>query len=157
MATVFDVARYILEKRGPMSAMKLQKLCYYAQAWSLVWDTGEPLFDEDFQAWAFGPVVPELYQVHRGQFQVNESMIVDGNSGSLTSAQKENIDVVLDAYGAKPAHWLSELTHREKPWKAARGGLPPGASSETTISKESMQRYYDSLVDATPVRDMAAD
>lgn len=37
MATVFDTAKYILEKRGAMSTMKLQKLCYYAQAWSLVW------------------------------------------------------------------------------------------------------------------------
>ena len=37
--SVFDVATYILQKRGDMSCMKLQKLCYYAQAWSLVWDT----------------------------------------------------------------------------------------------------------------------
>ena len=44
MATVFDVARYILEKYGPLSAMKLQKMVYYSQAWSLVWDDA-PLFD----------------------------------------------------------------------------------------------------------------
>ncbi len=45
MATVFDVAKYILEKNSEMSTMKLQKLCYYAQAWSLVWDDS-PIFDE---------------------------------------------------------------------------------------------------------------
>ena len=60
MATVFDVAFYILDKLGDMSTMKLQKLCYYAQAWSLAWD-GFPLFDEEFQAWANGPVCRELY------------------------------------------------------------------------------------------------
>ncbi len=38
MATVFDVAAYILENTGSISTMKLQKLCYYSQAWSLVWD-----------------------------------------------------------------------------------------------------------------------
>ena len=38
MATIFDVASYILSKQGPMTTMKLEKLCYYAQAWSLVWD-----------------------------------------------------------------------------------------------------------------------
>ena len=32
MATVFDVAKYILKKQGKMSTWKLQKLCYYAQA-----------------------------------------------------------------------------------------------------------------------------
>jgi hypothetical protein len=54
-ATVFDVAAYILEKKGEMSAWRLQKLVYYSQAWSLVWDE-RPLFDEPIQAWANGPV-----------------------------------------------------------------------------------------------------
>ena len=42
MANVDDVAAYILNRQGPMTAMKLQKLCYYSQAWHLVWDS-EPL------------------------------------------------------------------------------------------------------------------
>ncbi|WP_307850044.1 MULTISPECIES: type II toxin-antitoxin system antitoxin SocA domain-containing protein [unclassified Saccharopolyspora] len=42
-----------------MTAMKLQKLVYYSQAWHLVWDE-RPLFDEPVQAWANGPVVPDL-------------------------------------------------------------------------------------------------
>lgn len=54
MANVFDVAKYILVQRGEMSTMKLQKLCYYCQAWSLVWDD-KPLFEEEFQAWANVP------------------------------------------------------------------------------------------------------
>ena len=60
MANVFDVAKYILEKLGTLSTMKLQKLCYYCQAWSLVWDD-TPLFDEKFEAWANGPVCRELF------------------------------------------------------------------------------------------------
>ena len=61
MANVFDTAKYILEQSGSMSTMKLQKLCYYSQAWSLVWDDS-PLFDEDFQAWA-------NFSKHRGSIQ----------------------------------------------------------------------------------------
>ena len=43
MATVLDVARYILTRLGekgslPVTTWKLQKLVYYSQAWSLVWD-----------------------------------------------------------------------------------------------------------------------
>ncbi len=30
MANVFDTAKYILEQKGDMSTMKLQKLCYYS-------------------------------------------------------------------------------------------------------------------------------
>lgn len=35
MANIISVAKYILEQRGAMTTMKLQKLCYYSQAWSL--------------------------------------------------------------------------------------------------------------------------
>ena len=38
MASVFDVAKYILEKQHPMTTMKLEKLVYYSQTWSVVWD-----------------------------------------------------------------------------------------------------------------------
>lgn len=47
MASVFDVAKYVLNHAGAMSTMKLEKLVYYCQAWSLAWD-GVPLFQEDF-------------------------------------------------------------------------------------------------------------
>src|SRR5258708_570857 len=63
MATVHDVAAYILGKCGPMTAMKLQKLVYYSQAWGLVWDE-RPLFAEQIEAWANGPVVRDLYDKH---------------------------------------------------------------------------------------------
>ena len=90
MADIFDTAQYILEKSSPMSTMKLQKLCYYCQAWSLVWDD-TPLFEEDFQAWANGPVCPELFFKTQGKFSVvkeDES----GGLGNLTSNQKDTID-----------------------------------------------------------------
>ncbi len=50
MANVHDVSAYILKHWGPMTAMKLQKLVYYSQAWGLVWDE-EPLFPERIEAW----------------------------------------------------------------------------------------------------------
>ena len=49
MANVFDVADYILKECGEMPALKLQKLVYYSQAWSLVWDEA-PLFEEEIEA-----------------------------------------------------------------------------------------------------------
>jgi uncharacterized phage-associated protein len=35
MASVLDVAQYILNRQGMMTTMKLQKLVYYVMAWSL--------------------------------------------------------------------------------------------------------------------------
>lgn len=62
MPSALDVAQYILEQQGPMPAMKLHKLLYYAQAWSLVWDD-EPLFPERIEAWINGPVIPDLFPI----------------------------------------------------------------------------------------------
>lgn len=143
MANVFDTAKYILERSGTMSAMKLQKLCYYSQAWALVWDD-EPLFDEDFQAWANGPVCPELFYKTQGQYSVSAEDET-GGEGDLTDEQKETIIQVLDYYGDHDAQWLSRLTHMEDPWKLARKGIPEGAGCNRIITKESMAEYYGSL------------
>lgn len=143
MANIFDTAKYILQKYDHLSTMKLQKLCYYAQAWSLVWDD-EPLFTEDFQAWANGPVCPELFFKTQGEFSVCAAD-EDGGDGDLTDNQKDTIDRVLDHYGKHDAQWLSQLTHLEKPWQQARTGVPFGAGSNNTITKESMAMYYGGL------------
>jgi uncharacterized phage-associated protein len=47
MVTIFDVARHILDRLGPMEAEKLHCLLYYCQAWHLAFH-GKPLFDSDF-------------------------------------------------------------------------------------------------------------
>jgi uncharacterized phage-associated protein len=138
-----DVADYILSRLGSMSAMKLQKLVYYSQAWALAW-TEEPLFPEDFQAWANGPVLRELYDRHRGQFRL-EPGFFGGNPASLTDDQKEVIDKVLAYYGQRDPQWLSNLSHIEEPWKTARAEYPDGERCENVISKESMMEYYSSL------------
>lgn len=146
MATVFDVAFYILDKLGDMSTMKLQKLCYYAQAWSLAWD-GVPLFNEDFQAWANGPVCRELYEFHRGEFLINSDKIKERKTDyNFSSAEKETLDIVISDYGSKEAFWLSELTHKERPWVETRGSLGLGERNDAIITKELMQEYYSGLV-----------
>lgn len=143
MANVFDTARYILEQSGSMSTMKLQKLCYYSQAWALVWDDS-PLFQEEFQAWANGPVCPELFFKTKGSYSVNASDET-GGIGDLSEEQKDTINCVLDYYGKHDAQWLSQLTHMEEPWIKAREGVPSGAGCNQIITKESMALYYGGL------------
>ena len=143
MANVFDTAKYILEQSGTMSTMKLQKLCYYSQAWSLVWDDC-PLFREDFQAWANGPVCPELFYKTQGKYSVSASD-EDGGDGDLSENQIDTIDRVLAYYGSHDAQWLSQLTHMEAPWLHAREGIPSGGGCSNIITKESMALYYGGL------------
>lgn len=144
MATAFDVAKYILSKKGSMTAMKLQKLLYYCQAWSLVWDE-QPIFDNTIQAWANGPVVPSVYNYHRGQYFVSEADFPTGKVESLNHAQRQTIDAVLGYYGDKSAQWLIDLTHAEDPWKQARAGLGPGERGDREITLAAMADYYSGL------------
>ncbi|WP_024877238.1 Panacea domain-containing protein [Saccharomonospora piscinae] len=118
MADVLDTASYILSRQGSMTAMKLQKLCYYAYAYHLAWEERQ-LFPERFEAWANGPVCPQLYQRHRGQFQLAPQSI-GGAPERLDDGERESIDLVLDGIGHMSAHQLSEMTHREPPWQRAR-------------------------------------
>lgn len=144
MATVLDVAKYVLEHNGRMTTMKLEKLVYYCQAWSLGWDE-VPLFEEDFQAWANGPICPELFEKHRGLFIVDATLFKDIPDYIFTEDEIETMDTVLDYYGDKEPQWLSELTHKEAPWKEARKGIADGLSCSNIISKDSMQQYYGGL------------
>lgn len=143
MANIFDTAKYVLEISGTMSTMKLQKLCYYSQAWSLVWDDS-PLFNEDFEAWANGLVCPELFYKTQGKYSVNTSD-EDGGENDLSEEQKDTINHVLEHYGCHNAQWLSQLTHMEDLWILARKGIPSGAGCNNIITKESMALYYGGL------------
>lgn len=124
--------------------MKLQKLVYYSQAWSVVWDE-RPLFPERIEAWANGPVVRELYDLHRGSFEVAEWP--RGDAAKLTAEERTTVDSVLQFYGSRSAQWLSDLTHREQPWLAARRGLPDGERGNREITLSALEEYYASLPD----------
>jgi Uncharacterized phage-associated protein len=64
-----DIAKIILKLSNPdvgdiISNLKLQKLLYYVQGFALaMYD--KPLFDEDIEAWMYGPVVPCVYQEYK--------------------------------------------------------------------------------------------
>lgn len=140
--SALDVAAYILEKHGSTTIMKLQKLVYYCQAWSLVWDE-EPLFHEDIEAWANSPVVPDLFYAHQEQFKVLS--ISNGKPDKLDETQQETVDAVIDFYGNESSQYLSDLVHMEEPWKKARAGLSEMVRGKRVIKLADMEEYYSSL------------
>lgn len=104
--------------------LKLQKLVYYAQAWSLA-SRGVPLFDEDIQAWAHGPVAPSVFRAFRDRGM--EPIPAPARVPQLDPEATELLREVLEVYGEHSAKKLEMLTHSEKPWRDARGDLPPEA------------------------------
>ena len=140
MADVHDIAKWFLSKDS-MTHKKLQKLCYYAQAWYCALYDGTPLFNDEIQAWVHGPVVPSLYSVY-----ADYKWIAIPKSDFDESVFDEKILDVLEAvyntYGEFTGDQLESLTHSEEPWINARGNLKPWETSTAPISCASMSSYY---------------
>jgi uncharacterized phage-associated protein len=146
MASVDDVAAAILDELGEMDTFKLEKLVYYCQAWHLVWER-QPLFPDRIEAWANGPVVPTLFQQHKGMLRV--SQWPNGDPTKLTPGERSTINAVLKFYGKRQGHVLAALTHREAPWRDARvrAGVRSGERGTVEIRKDAMLEYYEGLVE----------
>src|SRR5690242_7076625 len=114
MAKVDDVAAAVLGHTGPVSAMKLQKLIYYCQAWHLV-RTNRAMFSDRIEAWPQGPVIPAIYRRHRKQYSV--SSWGSGDAGRLDDSERETVEWVVDKYSHMSAEALFKLTHIEPPWR----------------------------------------
>ncbi|NFM45170.1 DUF4065 domain-containing protein [Clostridium botulinum] len=151
MINIFDVANYFIYRsvndnecicNEKLTHLKLQKLCFYAQAWSLVWNNKE-LFNGEFQAWVHGPVNVDLYRrySHKSAEPIEELMNTF-NLNLFDEKERYVLNMIWENYGQYTAKILERMTHQEEPWKATRGDLPASARSEKVICNESIKRYY---------------
>lgn len=142
MENILEVAKYFL-LLGPMNHKKLQKLCYYAQAWYLA-IYKRRLMDVDFEAWVHGPVSVKLYNRYRdwGYLKITGIQSIP----NLTQATMLFLDKIYSLYGHYNAEELENLTHEETPWIEARGNLGEKVACKNKISDNSMQQYYGQLI-----------
>jgi len=138
-----DVAAYLLARLGTMQQLRLQKLLFYCQAWRVAYAKPR-LFDDPIEAWAAGPVVPAVWRDHAYEYMIESEP--NGDQTRLSLEQKLSIDAVLDRYAGFTGEELSQLTHREDPWKIARNGLPEGVRGSRLITVESMGDFYGRLL-----------
>jgi uncharacterized phage-associated protein len=145
MASAFDVAVYLLSKADigegdGMTHLKLQKLLYYCQGFSIVL-LAKPLFANVIEAWPHGPVVVDVYHQFK---QYDDGIIVQpypqGNASMLTEEEKSMIDDVYEVYGGYSASRLRNLTHNEKPWIDAENKI------DKTITHQAMADFFPALV-----------
>lgn len=143
MLDCLDIARYFIVRayedgrEADMTNMKVQKLLYYAQSLHLaLYD--EPLFENDIQAWRYGPVCPPAYRFY-SDFEAHQLPIPDpAELATIPAPQQQLLDEVWDYFGLHHAYVFSSMTHLEFPWKKARRGLPDRASSTEPIALEDM-------------------
>jgi len=140
-----EVASWFLERNqrenlsGDMeliSHLKLQKLLYYAQGCSLALND-YPLFDEDFEAWKHGPVVPKIYDLYsdNGANGITKFAALYRTFDELDESLLEE---VYKEFGQYTAWKLRDMTHEEIPWRSAyKEGL-----FHIPITKESIKEYF---------------
>jgi len=130
------------ERDIEISNLKLQKLLYYAQGWSLAFEN-EPLFSEDFEAWIHGPVVPSIFRRFK---HLRWNPITETVNASADEDLRSHLSKILEAYGSATPNQLERLSHSESPWIDARGSLEPDESSNTVISKANIQAFFTGLL-----------
>jgi uncharacterized phage-associated protein len=146
MAKALEVAKVYLElasagvEADPISNLRLQKLLYYAQGWSLALRHA-PAFSERIEAWALGPVVPDVYHAlkHHGAGAIPADAIL---ADSLEDDDAGFVSEVWEAYKGFSATKLSAMTHLEEPWLVARGNRGPSEACNEEITTTSLQAYF---------------
>lgn len=119
-----------------MTNMKLQKMLYYEQGFHLAYFE-TPLFDEDIEAWQYGPVVPSVYRHFKNFGRNGLEPDGDGVAVFANNTEKRLFDIVFDTYNKYSAVGLMEMTHNEKPWRIAGAPMPGNI-----ISQESLQKFF---------------
>lgn len=153
-STIERVAQWFLSVTA-MSNKKLQKLCYYAYCWFIVFNNDLEFIEENnskdirvlcadrFQAWIHGPVCPRLYRRYR---EYGWHDIPQQSSKPEVSRELESLlEQVWTAYGKFTADELESISHSEMPWINARKGYQSGDACSNEISNYDILRYYSNL------------
>lgn len=145
--TALDIAKWFInstdrESGDAITHLKVQKLVYYAQGWALAY-FDKPLFAEDLEAWAHGPVAPSVY--HHFRDTTYQAIPEQRVTRKVVGDAEALLESVNDKYGIYTAKRLERMTHSEEPWRRARDGIPPEARSRNIITKDDMKSFFTAL------------
>lgn len=105
-----------LDNKIWLTNLKLQKLLYFA--WIEYFkNTGKPLFDDDFEAWKYGPVVPSVYYDF-WQYAGSTIVFAKTPSSIVDSGTKDFLLTILKEYKDRDAYDLIDASHETKAWKS---------------------------------------
>jgi uncharacterized phage-associated protein len=131
-------------QRRPLTNLAIQKLAYFCHGWHLAL-SGEPLVNEPFEAWRFGPVLPALYHTLKvfssNPIPLDHPLVLNQPTLSQGNWTSDLIDRVLEVYGDRtPAQLIALSHHSDGPWNAVWN-----EGSSSWISNESISEYFSRL------------
>lgn len=146
-----DITKYILTKKN-FDKLQIQKLVYFVYI-EYFKKHDEPLFEDKFVTWKYGPVIERLYHKF-SKYKRQKIYLEDEELEKLKLKLKLSrvygrddilscIDTVLDKYGDKSGGQLIDETHKEdSPWSKvySKYGL------NNVISPEIIKEYSRSIL-----------
>lgn len=148
--TAKEVAKYFIKisnsSKNEITNLKLQKLVYYAQAWFVTLNNGNPLFDDPIEAWVLGPAIKSLFNTYRKYGSEPIKLSISDTDIHLSGDIIAFLDQVFNVYGQFKASELVQMTHSEDPWIKARASSDILKPSNVIITIKSMHEYYSSKI-----------
>lgn len=145
------IADYVIlsltcDERYFLINLKLQKLLYYIQAWSLGIN-GYAMINGRFEAWVHGPVCIELYNRFKDTKSLyssitDEDVLNKSPKGEILSEDVEFIDYILENYARYSGLQIEAMTRNDAPWINARKGYGAMERCHAEITEEVMKDYY---------------
>lgn len=141
-----DVANAFISARVPgLTPMKLQKLIYFSHGWCLAL-TGKPFIDASFEAWPYGPVIPEIYQAFKSYRGNPVTELSPFGAVGLPEEANPLIRKIIRRYGHLSGLTLSDITHKQNsPWEQTRNGNSGCVIEDSLIRLDFKALLYDDL------------
>jgi uncharacterized phage-associated protein len=122
MISAMDVANYFTYKaaaddENDLTNLKLQKLLYFSQA-DFFKKYSTPLFNEDIEAWQYGPVIREVYEKYRvcGSYPISYFEL-DDSQVELAPEIEDFLDESYQKWNKFSSSYLVTLSHKQgDPW-----------------------------------------
>ncbi len=153
MANIINVSKYLLTLASKadtnVNPLKLQKLLYYCEGWTLAITDKELFPKENFQAWIHGPVNVRTYHEFCSSYGMYDPIDTPSSvslDASVTVEQKAIIERVFEVYNQFSGSQLETMTHAETPWIEARRNLPADMPTDRTIDKATMKTEFSDIV-----------
>jgi uncharacterized phage-associated protein len=147
---VHTVASYLYSLNKEISPLKLQKslyflFAYYGALYSNQSEEGifegsvntpKYLFDANFEAWKYGPVIREVYGRNKGNEYNNEANIAMAiEEVNSNNEVKKFIDELFEQINSVSDFGLVDRSHEDEVWKEAY-------SKGTSINKDDLIEEY---------------
>ncbi|MCQ2242421.1 Panacea domain-containing protein [Treponema sp.] len=134
--SALDVAKYVinyeLSQGRSVTNLRLQKLLYFVQAKVLV-ETGKPCFEDEMEAWDYGPVSPSVY--HNYKFFGAWSLAAEPGIHRIPNANIVNN--MLSYCSNYSTNLLVDITHKQRPWIEAYA-----KGRGTTIHNKDIEAFF---------------